>query len=159
MFAHLNYITYGDNTQSMITFNLPESSKIAQIIIIAYIIILFPSILIQFFPAIRVLEQRYVDPHLTGSKRNIAINIGRGVVMGVNLLLAVIFGERFDLFLSLIGSLTCVPLGISIPGMLHLKLQSRTRMEKCVDIGLIVIGMVITVMTSVISIYKYVHKI
>jgi proton-coupled amino acid transporter len=157
-FAHLNYIAYGSNTQPMITFNLPESSIIVQMIIIAYILILVPSILIQFFPAIRVMEQRYVDPNFTGKKRTIAINILRGFVMVANLLLAVIFGEKFDLFLSLIGSLTCVPLGISIPGLLHLKLQGKRVKDKIIDIGLVTIGVIITIMTSGISIYKYIKK-
>ena len=157
-FAHLNYLAYGSNTQPMITFNLPESSIVVQLIIISYILILFPSILIQFFPAIRVMEQRYVDPHFTGSKRTWAINLLRGFVMAANIILAVIFGEKFDLFLSLIGSLTCVPLGVSIPGLLHLKLQGRTIKNKIIDIGLITVGILITIMTSGISIYKYIKK-
>jgi solute carrier family 36 (proton-coupled amino acid transporter) len=138
----------------MITLNLSHSSVIAQLMIIAYILILIPSILLQFFPAIRVLEQRYIDYYVGDGKRATVVNIIRGLLLALNIVLAVVFGAKFDLILSLIGSLTC-SLGTVIPGLLHLKLIAQTKFDKVLDWSLIIIGGLITVLTTAATIYKY----
>jgi len=157
IFAHICFFAFGRDTQQMITLNLNQESVIPQIIYCAYILVLIPTILVQFFPAVGVLEQRYIDTKFTGKANTIITDVFRGVVMIVNILLAILIGKHFDLALSLLGTMTCVPLGISFPGLIHLKLMAKTKRERAFDYGLIVVGFLITIMSATITIYTSIH--
>jgi len=135
----------------MITLNLPLST-VTDIIYVAYVIILFPSILVRFFPAVRAIEQRYID-HLR--HRNLFTKLWRAFVVILNIVIAVMFGRRFDLILSLLGSISCIPLGLVVPGLIHYKLLGRSNLSKAIDIFLIVVGSALTILTSTNSLYTY----
>ncbi|KAG1622530.1 hypothetical protein G6F46_000768 [Rhizopus delemar] len=65
-------------------------------------------------------------------------------------------GDNLDKFVSLVGSVACVPLCFIFPGMFHWKMSSKTT-DRAVDSFLMVFGAGIMIYTLYITINSFVH--
>jgi amino acid permease len=65
-------------------------------------------------------------------------------------------GDNLDKFVSLVGSIACVPLCFVFPGLLHYKVSKKLS-DKLLNIFLIVFGVGIMVYTLYVNINTFVH--
>ena len=183
--ATLGYLSYGDQVETVILLNLPQNSITVNLIQLFYSMAIMLSTPLQLFPAIKIIEnrvfatvgrmivgrnsQRYRELNAQASgKSNLKIkwlkNLGRAVIVSVVVLVAYCGFDSLDKFVSIIGSICCLPLVYIFPAMLHLKcLQMSdeagniTRAGKFLilfDKVLIVFGVISMVYTSYHSIFS-----
>ncbi|OJA18949.1 hypothetical protein AZE42_09772 [Rhizopogon vesiculosus] len=138
----LSYLTFGSEVQAVVLVNLDQSSKLTQSVQFLYSLAILLSIPLQFFPAVRILENGLFvrsgrqDPRVKWTK-----NLFRFGLVAVSTVLSWIGAADLDKFVSLIGSLACLPLCFVYPAMLHYKAVAKTPMEKIGDILLGIFGM------------------
>ncbi|KAH0833091.1 amino acid transporter [Lanmaoa asiatica] len=146
----LAYLTFGSKVKAVILVNLDQTNKFTQAVQFLYSVAILLSIPLQFFPAVRILENGLFvrsgkrDPRVKWLK-----NLFRFGLVAVCTVISWAGAGDLDKFVALIGSFACVPLCFIYPAMLHYKAVAKTRMEKVADILLFVFGVVATIFTTV----------
>ena len=137
----LSYAAYGSKVQTVVITNLPQQSKFVQAIQCLYSLAIFLSVPLQLFPALSILElglfTRSGKYHAPTKMRK---NLFRCLLVLVSTLLAWMGANDLDKFVSLIGSVACVPLCFVYPPLLHYRACARTPRAKLLDLGLAVFG-------------------
>ncbi|GAA6023213.1 hypothetical protein JCM8202_001030 [Rhodotorula sphaerocarpa] len=148
----LGYLTYGSKIQTVVFVNLPQDDKFVNASQFLYSIAILLSTPLQLFPAVRIMENGLFAPQKSG-KRSLKVkwekNAFRTLVVVLCAVIAWVGAADLDKFVSLIGSLACVPLGLIYPALLHLKACAQTRRQKVADVALITFGVAATLYTSV----------
>ncbi|KAF9223706.1 amino acid transporter [Gyrodon lividus] len=145
----LAYLTFGSDVKSVVLVNLDQTNKFTQSVQFLYSVAILLSIPLQFFPAVRILENGLFsrsgkrDPRIKWLKNFFRF----GLVMFCTII-SWAGAADLDKFVALIGSFACVPLCFVYPAMLHYKV-AKTRMEKLRDILLGSFGMAAMVFTTV----------
>eukprot|EP00746_Dinoflagellata_sp_MGD_P052968 gnl/MRDRNA2_/MRDRNA2_23391_c0_seq1.p1 gnl/MRDRNA2_/MRDRNA2_23391_c0~~gnl/MRDRNA2_/MRDRNA2_23391_c0_seq1.p1 ORF type:complete len:242 (+),score=17.04 gnl/MRDRNA2_/MRDRNA2_23391_c0_seq1:110-727(+) len=135
------YVAYGEETHSMITFNI-EQNKITSFLRLFYCLGLLFTYLLQMFPVYQLLEKKYRC--LRGTMKGVKVLTFRSVVVATSGVVAVNI-PNFGLFLGLIGAVCCTLLAFILPALFHLKRIDRsdaTRQGDIVDMLLIAFGCV-----------------
>ncbi|EIW84292.1 hypothetical protein CONPUDRAFT_135790 [Coniophora puteana RWD-64-598 SS2] len=145
----LSYLTFGSQTKSVVLVNLDQSNRFTQAVQFLYSIAILLSIPLQFFPAVRILEN---GVFVRSGKANIRVkwmkNVFRFGLVAMCTMISWLGAADLDKFVSLVGSFACVPLCFVYPAMLHYRAVARTRKQKAADIALGVFGMVAMVYTT-----------
>ncbi|KAG6919207.1 hypothetical protein DXG01_008505 [Tephrocybe rancida] len=136
----LGYLTFGSDIETVVLVNL-ESNGMVQAVQFLYALAILLSIPLQFFPAVRILENGLftrsgkANPRVKWLKN--AFRFG-----GVALCTAISWVGAADLdkFVAFVGCFACVPLCYVYPAMLHYRACARTWREKAADILLILFG-------------------
>lgn len=137
----LSYATFGSDVQTVVFSNLPRDSRFVQAIQVLYSLAILLSLPLQLFPALSILElglfrrSGKYDWRIKMEK-----NFFRFLVVIFSMLCAWVGADDLDKFVSLIGSVACVPLAFVYPPLLHLRGVARTRTERVLDIALAVFG-------------------
>lgn len=120
--ASLGYLTFGQDTQTVILLNLPQTSIFIIATQLFYSIAILLSTPLQLFPAIRLIELKLFTR--TG-KQNTKIKWGKNVFRWIFILIiaviAIFGGKNLDKFVSFVGCFACIPLVYMYPPILHLK--------------------------------------
>ena len=107
----ISYAAYGSATRTVIILNLPQDDKLVNAIQLLYSLAILLSTPLQLFPAIRIMENELFT---RSGKHNRYIKWQKNVFRFVLVMVcaAIAWGGAGDLdkFVSLIGSLACVPL-------------------------------------------------
>ncbi|KIK80948.1 hypothetical protein PAXRUDRAFT_833212 [Paxillus rubicundulus Ve08.2h10] len=146
----LAYLTFGSDVKSVVLVNLDQTSKFTQSVQFLYSIAILLSIPLQFFPAVRILENGLFsrsgkrDPRIKWLK-----NLFRFGLVMLCTAISWVGAADLDKFVALIGSFACVPLCYVYPAMLHYKAVAKTRAEKLADVLLGSFGMAAMVFTTV----------
>lgn len=146
----LAYLTFGSDVKSVVLVNLDQTSKFTQSVQFLYSMAILLSIPLQFFPAVRILENGLFsrsgkrDPRIKWLK-----NLFRFGLVMVCTAISWVGAADLDKFVALIGSFACVPLCYVYPAMLHYRAVAKTRAEKLADILLGSFGMAAMVFTTV----------
>lgn len=149
----LSYLTFGSSVNTVVLVNLDQTSKFTQSVQFLYSLAILLSIPLQFFPAVRILENGLFvrsgkrDPRVKWLK-----NLFRFGLVAISTVISWVGAADLDKFVSLIGSFACVPLCFVYPAMLHYKAVAKTRTEKLGDIFLGVFGMAAMMYTTVLTI-------
>ncbi|KAG1852713.1 amino acid transporter [Suillus subluteus] len=149
----LSYLTFGSNVNTVVLVNLDQTSKLTQSVQFLYSLAILLSIPLQFFPAVRILENGLFvrsgkqDPRVKWLK-----NLFRFGLVAISTIISWVGAADLDKFVSLIGSFACVPLCFVYPAMLHYKAVAKTRTEKIGDIILGVFGMAAMMYTTALTI-------
>jgi amino acid permease len=158
LIGSIGYIAYGDITQASVVANIPRIplSITVQVLYAIAMILTSPFML---FPPLQIIE-KYVFGTRSG-KNCLKIKWGKNFVRSlIPLVCAVIsFGvgsQNLNKFVSLVGSVACMPLCYIFPGLFHYKTTSN-RYLKAVDILLILWGTGILVYTTYINVNSWVH--
>jgi amino acid permease len=114
----------------------------------------------MLFPALKIIENGLFARFPSG-RTSFAVkwskNIYRTILCVVCAALAFgIGGDNLDKFVSLVGSVACVPLCFIFPGMFHIKVATK-RWNFIVDALLIVFGVGIMVYTLYVSIDSFIN--
>ncbi|KIJ51497.1 hypothetical protein M422DRAFT_203731 [Sphaerobolus stellatus SS14] len=145
-----SYAAYGSKVQTVIILNLPQDQKFVQVVQFLYSMAILLSIPLQFFPAIRIMENGIFTRSGKHSWRvKWQKNAFRCLVVAGCTLVSWAGAADLDKFVAFVGSFACVPLCYVYPPMLHYKACARTRTQKAVDIVLMVFGAFAAVFTTV----------
>jgi len=135
------YIAFGEAVKGPITLSMDQTLWYIEMIELAYIVALLPTILIQIHPAIQILSHHTTDKLVQGQIRELVHIIIRVAMIIFPLCLAVKFGERFEGVLAFIGNLACAPVSYVFPGIIHYYLVAETKREKIRDMMLVLFGL------------------
>ncbi|BGP34671.1 hypothetical protein JCM10296v2_006493 [Rhodotorula toruloides] len=146
----LAYLAYGSQIQTVVFVNLPSDDKFVQTSQFLYSLAILLSTPLQLFPAVRIMENG-LFPQRSG-KRSLKVkwekNAFRAAVVVGCAGISWAGASDLDKFVSLIGSLACVPLGFIFPALLHFKACARTRSQQAADLALLVFGVVAAVFST-----------
>lgn len=150
----LSYAALGDNTDIEIINNFPQTSRLVNAIQFLYSIAVLAGDPVQLFPALRILEGK-IFAHRSG-KRSLRMKwIKNGFRTAVVIfcgVVAIAGAGNLDRFVSLIGSVACVPLVYIYPPYLHYKGVAKSWKAKAADVALIVLGVVCMIYTTIITV-------
>jgi amino acid permease len=154
----IGYLAYGDTTQASVASNLPQSplSTTVQLLYACAIILSAPLIL---YPAVSILET-YAFRNCTDNnnvRTNCLKKLGRAIIVVV--CASVSFGvgpANLDKFVSMVGSIACIPLVFHFPPMFHNKI-TQSRFAKSINYMLIILGFIIMGYTMYVSVNAWIH--
>ncbi|GAA6060765.1 hypothetical protein JCM10212_006745 [Sporobolomyces blumeae] len=145
----LSYLTYGKDIQTVVFVNLPQENKLVNTAQFLYSLAILLSTPLQLFPAVRIMENGiFSRSGKHSNKVKWEKNLFRMAVVVACSAIAWAGASDLDKFVSLIGSLACVPLCFVYPALLHYKACAHTRKQKVLDMALLVFGLVAAVYTS-----------
>lgn len=137
----LSYATFGSDVQTVVFANLPRNSHFVQAIQAFYSMAILLSMPLQLFPALSILELGlFKRSGKYDWRTKMSKNAFRFCVVIFSMVCAWLGANDLDKFVSLIGSVACVPLCFIYPPLLHLRACATTRRAKIMDIGLFIFG-------------------
>jgi proton-coupled amino acid transporter len=146
----LSYMTFGPEIQTVVLVNLDSENKFVQAVQFLYAMAILLSVPLQFFPAVRIMENGLFT---RSGKADLRVkwqkNIFRLSMVMLCAGISWVGAADLDKFVALVGSFACVPLCYIYPPMLHYRACSRTRKQRVADIALIVFGVLATFYTTV----------
>ncbi|KAI8337149.1 transmembrane amino acid transporter protein-domain-containing protein [Chlamydoabsidia padenii] len=148
----VSYLTFGKDVQTVILLNLPPT-PVVNTLQGLYALAICLSIPLQLFPAIRIIETAL----FTRSGKNNPVvkwqkNILRLLTVIFSAAVAILGSGDLDKFVSVIGSVCCVPLCFLFPPLFHYKAIARTVKQKVIDVLIIVFAIVCMTYTTMITI-------
>lgn len=147
-FGLLSYLAFGDQVETVILLNLPRSG-IVNTIQGLYAMAISLSIPLQLFPVIRIIETGLFSK---SGKYNLVVkwqkNTFRFISVLVCSVIATLGSNNLDKFVSLIGSLCCIPLCFLFPPLFHFKAVARHWFDKAIDVIIIVFGISCMIYTA-----------
>ncbi|KAI9269964.1 transmembrane amino acid transporter protein-domain-containing protein [Sporodiniella umbellata] len=151
----ISYLAFGSKVQTVILLNMPDTAAVNTIQGL-YALAICLSIPLQLFPAIRIIENGLFT---RSGKYSTVVkwekNIFRFVAVLVCAVIAIMGSADLDKFVSLIGSLCCVPLCFLFPPLFHLKAIANNWRQKTIDILIIVFGVLSMTYTTGITIVAW----
>ncbi|KAL1635172.1 hypothetical protein SLS56_001924 [Neofusicoccum ribis] len=153
----LSYAAFGSKTKTVIILNLPQDNKFVNGVQFIYSLAILLSTPLQIFPAIEISSQQLFsktgkfNPWVKWKK-----NFFRFFMVMCCALIAWVGAGDLDKFVSLVGSFACIPLVYIYPPLLHYRAVSRTTWQRFADIALIVIGLVMMIYTTALTIRSWV---
>ncbi|KAG4306429.1 hypothetical protein PORY_000417 [Pneumocystis oryctolagi] len=151
----LGYCAYGSKVESLIFLNMSKNN-LSVTIRSLYCIAVMLSTPLQLFPAIKIIEEKVFvknekcDLYVYWKKNCVRILVA--IVMS---LIAWSGSKDFDKFVSLVGSVICIPLLYMYPPLLHLKACSKRMLEKIFDISICLLGIITVIYVIIISFGSY----
>ncbi|OJD31134.1 transmembrane amino acid transporter [Diplodia corticola] len=153
----LSYAAFGSKTKTVIILNMPQDNKFVNGVQFIYSLAILLSTPLQIFPAIEIASQQLFsktgkfNPWVKWKK-----NFFRFFMVMCCALIAWVGAGDLDKFVSLVGSFACIPLVYIYPPLLHYRAVSRTFWQRFADISLIVVGMVMMLYTTALTINSWV---
>eukprot|EP00808_Paulinella_micropora_P007748 g81598.t1 len=157
-FGLLGYLCFGENTRDMVIMNLPgHHTK-------AYMQLGYALCIFFTYPPILYVTIKIVEKSIFGDKRRTSVrccgfpcgcrtwmkNIVRMCVVIVNSLVAYIASKQLANLVSLVGILTCTPLGLIFPPLFHVLVMPRRGWEPYVNMFLVILGVVLMIASLVV---------
>ncbi|CAO3632469.1 unnamed protein product [Cunninghamella echinulata] len=158
LIGSIGYAAYGEATKASVVSNLPVYNGLSISVQLLYAIAMILTSPFMLYPAIVIIEQAIFGHNHSGrlhlkykwmknGVRSLIPIICAGVSYGVG-------AEGLDKFVSLVGSLACVPLCFIFPGMLHYKITD-SKVKKGIDIIMTLWGFGIMIFTLVINVRSW----
>ncbi|ORX59396.1 hypothetical protein DM01DRAFT_1365946 [Hesseltinella vesiculosa] len=148
----VSYLTFGKEVQTVILLNLPVN-PLVNVLQGLYALAICLSIPLQLFPAIRIIETGLFT---RSGKYNPVVkwekNILRFGIVVVCAVVATAGSQDLDKFVSVIGSVCCVPLCFLFPPLFHYRAIATTFRQKAIDLSIIAFSLVCMVYTTMITI-------
>ncbi|EPX72604.1 vacuolar amino acid efflux transporter Avt3 [Schizosaccharomyces octosporus yFS286] len=149
----VSYAAFGSKVQTVVILNMPQSS-FTVVIQFLYAVAILLSTPLQLFPAIAIIEQGIFT---RSGKRNRKVkwrkNTLRVFIVMFSILVSWAGSSRLDQFVSMVGSLCCIPLIYMYPPMLHYKACATTWKLRALDITMFVIGFVSMIFTAYMTLF------
>jgi len=155
-FALVGYIAFGDDIQGPITLNLDEDLIMVKIVLGLYALAIFFSYPLIVFPGVEILSKLIFKEGPVTAARKWQKNGFRFLVVCTTAAVAIVGGDDFEKFVSLIGGFACTPLGFIFPALFHYKLVAITKKEKYFDIALCVIGALLGIFATSYSLFSWI---
>ncbi|KAG5517830.1 hypothetical protein PMAC_000284 [Pneumocystis sp. 'macacae'] len=148
----LGYAAYGSKVHTLVFLSMFQNN-VSMVIQILYCIAVMLSTPLQLFPAIKIIESKL----LTGSGRlNPYVrwkkNFLRIIITLITVLIAWSGSKNLERFISLVGSIACIPLVYMYPSLLHLKVCAKRTWSKICDIMVCSIGAFAMIYVTIVTI-------
>lgn len=154
------YATFGESTKIQVITNFPQDSPLVNAVQFLYSMAVLAGEPVQLFPAVRIIETSIFGERATG-KKSAAIkwkkNALRTAVTAVCVGIAIAGATDLDKFVALIGSFACIPLVYIYPAYLHWKGVAEKPFEKAADVVLMVVGFIMMVYTTFVTVVSWVR--
>jgi len=150
----LGYLAFGNDVEPFVTNELPTKGLLGPLVRIMYSLAILATYPLQLFPGTLILEEYLIEPMgLVPSKRKVAKNGLRMFVVCCTCLTAIYAGKALDHFVSLIGTVGSLPLGLMLPTLVHLCLfwGTTTVRMRVVHVGLVLVGCLAIVLSFSIT--------
>ena len=147
----LGYAAFGKDIQTVVLVNLPQEDRFVNVVQLLYSLAIMLSTPLQLFPAVRIMEQG-IFSEKSGKYSNRVKwqkNVFRSLVVVGCAMISWAGARDLDKFVSLVGSVACVPLAFILPSALYLKAVARTKFQMISSIAIIVFGLTMMAFTSV----------
>ncbi|KAI7873209.1 transmembrane amino acid transporter protein-domain-containing protein [Mucor mucedo] len=148
----ISYLAFGSDVQTVILLNMPGTAVVNTVQGL-YALAICLSIPLQLFPAIRIVENGLFT---RSGKHNTMVKWQKNVFRFCSVLIcaciAIAGSGDLDKFVSLVGSLCCVPLCFFFPPLFHLKAIAKSWRQKAIDITIIIFGLVSMTYTTGITV-------
>ena len=154
------YSAFGSKVETVVLLNFPQQSPMTLTVQLLYALAILLSTPLQLFPAIRILEH-WTFPANASGKHNPRVkwlkNYFRTFVVILAATMAWVGANDLDKFVSLVGSLACIPLIYIHPPLLHYKatlqeglgsMTAKTKTKLIIDILLCIFGLIVMAYTS-----------
>ncbi|KAI8344203.1 transmembrane amino acid transporter protein-domain-containing protein [Chlamydoabsidia padenii] len=154
----LSYLAYGDQIQAAVIYNFPPDDRLNISVELLYSLAVILTMPFMLFPALKIIENGLFYKFKSG-RNSIAVkmskNVYRVIISVFCAVLAFVIGaQNLDRFVSLVGSIACVPLCFIFPGMFHFKVAKKV-WEKVIDACLMIWGVGIMVYTLYVTIDSF----
>lgn len=117
----MGYLAFGNSVEPFVTNELPTQGVLGPAVRIMYSLAIICTYPLQLFPGTIILEEYLVEPMgLVPSRRKVAKNVLRLLVVVGTCLTAIYAGKALDHFVALIGTVGSLPLGLMLPTLVHL---------------------------------------
>ncbi|KAI8060711.1 transmembrane amino acid transporter protein-domain-containing protein [Gongronella butleri] len=155
----LSYLAYGSDIQAAVLYDFPPGDNLTIAVQLLYSLAIMLTMPLMLFPALKIIENG-IFRNRTG-RGNWGVKMGKNVFRCILCLVCALIaygvgGENLDKFVSLVGSVACLPLCFIFPGMFHYKVTDNKKL-KLLDIFLIVWGGGMMVYTLYVTINSWVH--
>lgn len=142
--ASIGYLAYGEDIQTVILLNLPQTNFFVNLIQFFYSLAILLSTPLQLFPAIGIIEKRIFKKSKSG-KFNTKVkwfkNLFRTVFVLFCMNVAWFGANDLDKFVSFVGCFACIPLVYMYPPLLHFKSCAQgDKWGQILDVVLVIIG-------------------
>ncbi|RHZ53767.1 hypothetical protein Glove_437g32 [Diversispora epigaea] len=152
----LSYAAFGEEVETVVILNLPAGDPVVQAVQFLYALAILLSIPLQLFPALRIMEQGLFEK---SGKDDRWVKWQKNVFRCLTVIACglISYGGSRDLdkFVSLIGSLACVPLCFLYPPLFHFKAAAHTLKAKLLDIFIFMFGLFSLFYTSYVTLAKW----
>lgn len=148
----ISYMAFGSKVQTVILLNMP-ATPVVNMVQALYAMAIMLSIPLQLFPAIRIIENMLFS---RSGKHNVVVKWEKNAFRFAAVLgcagIAIAGSNDLDKFVSLVGSLACLPLCFLFPPLFHLKAVARTWTQKTIDCTILVFGVLAMIYATGITI-------
>lgn len=156
----ISYLAYGDRIQSAVIYNFPPDNSLTIAVQLLYSLAICLTAPLMLFPALKIIENGLFRKFRSGAE-SMGVKWTKNLYrISLCVLCAVVAfgigGDNLDKFVSLVGSVACVPLCFIFPGMFHYKVSKKVS-EKVWDVALAVFGLGILVYTLYVSIDSFIY--
>ena len=147
-FGEICYFTYGSNlTEPIVTEMLPKRDGLVIFTKLSFIVVAITSYAIIIQPTFTITEGWILSskcmPEKKTRTRYWLKNLIRFIIVASAAYISVALIAKVEKFLGLMGALFCSPLALTIPALVHMKLEAKTKSENFVNVILIIISIVI----------------
>ncbi|PHH63420.1 hypothetical protein CDD81_6021 [Ophiocordyceps australis] len=155
----LSYAAYGSKTETVVLLNLPQDSKMVNVVQLLYSVAILLSTPLQIFPAIRIIETELFtrsgkyNPYIKWQK-----NVFRFFMVMTCAAIAWGGADNLDKFVALVGNFACIPLVYIYPPLMHYKAVARSRARKISDVILCIFGIVVMVYATSLTIMSWANS-
>ncbi|KAF8943071.1 neutral amino acid transporter [Haplosporangium gracile] len=155
----LCYSAFGSNVQTIVLMNLPVTGGMTITVELLYSCAIILSVPLMLSPASKIVENAWWGEK-SGS-HSFKVKMQKNAVRTLLILICAfvafgVGGPSLDIFVSLIGSVACMPLCFIFPALFHYKACAKTWKAKALDIALGVIGVVAMIFTLYVTIHSWV---
>ncbi|KAI9470654.1 MAG: transmembrane amino acid transporter protein-domain-containing protein [Benjaminiella poitrasii] len=156
----LSYLAYGDTIQSAVIYNFPSANRLTIAVQLLYSLAICLTAPLMLFPALKIIENVLFHKFKSG-RDSLSVKWSKNVYRTILCIIcaAIAFGiggDNLDKFVSLVGSIACVPLCFIFPGMFHFKISKKVT-GRIWDSLLMIFGAGIMVYTLYVNINTWVH--
>ena len=124
---------------------MPLKNPATYILKILFSVNLLFSYPLVIHPANIVIESWLFGTWAKSRKRQMFKNLSRSIIVAVSCVVALTIYDKLDRFLSITGSLTCIPVAFIIPAALHLEVVAKQDNSKkdiiidwCILVGAVI---------------------
>ncbi|ORX53056.1 hypothetical protein DM01DRAFT_1288183 [Hesseltinella vesiculosa] len=155
----LSYLAYGDTIQAAVLYNFTPDDRLTVAVQLLYSLAIMLTMPFMLFPALKIIENGLFQKN--SGRESYCIKMTKNVYRVLLCLLCAIIayfvgGDNLDKFVSLVGSIACLPLCFIFPGLFHWKV-TKNKWLHLVDGILILWGAGMTVYTLYVTVNNWVH--
>lgn len=156
----ISYLAYGDTVQSAVIYNFPPANKLTIAVQLLYSLAICLTAPLMLFPALKIIENGLFRKFRSG-RDSIPVKWTKNVYRVILCVLCAaiaygIGGDNLDKFVSLVGSVACVPLCFIFPAMFHFKISKKI-IDRLLNACLAIFGVGIMVYTLYVSIDSFIN--